>query len=164
MLTPDDHTLLLGCAARPVEPEEGEGIAMALVEQAFPWAGILDPLVLAEDAGGDFVALVRAGPIAGHVVVFRHDDAPDVLARSLADWLDGVRATGELTGAHLDPRGERTQREELGAQHLVANAWGEDDWTALALAVPLIRDNVGLLAQLATAEGVGELAEARLRQ
>ena len=74
---------------REEEPEEGEGIAMALVEQAFPWAGILAPLVLAEDAGGDFVALVRAGPIAGHVVVFRHDDAPDVLARSLADWLDG---------------------------------------------------------------------------
>jgi hypothetical protein len=161
----EDLALLEAAGATVCDEEAGEGIAQAIVEQAFPWAGILAPFVLVDEHTSNFPALVRAGPIAGYVVHFRHDDQPVVLCRSVEYYLDAVRRTGELpTESLLDPDGERTELEERAAQHLVANAFDEDDWAALALAIPLIRANLGLLVQLSSDEDVGDEALQRLKR
>lgn len=163
--TEEQAALLEGAGATLLNVADGQEIA-DLIWQAHPWAGILDPLVLLDENTSDFPALVRAGPIAGYVVHFRHDEGPVVLCRSIDAYLDAVRATGELPhDSLLDPDGERTEREEMAAQHLAANAFDDDDWGALELAIPLIRENIGLLIAMARqSDTVRDLAERRLRR
>lgn len=150
---------------RVLDEQAGEGVAAAIVEQAFPWAGILYPLVLIDENTSNFPALVRAGPLTGYMVHFRHDAEPVVLCGSLEAYLEAVAETGKLPhDTLLDADGERTEAEERAAQHLVANALDEEDWAALALAIPLIRANLGLLAALTQDEQVGDMAARRLRR
>lgn len=95
----------------------------------------------------------------------RHDDAPVLLARTLADYLAAFEALDDPPRASfLDATPERLACEEQGAQQLVAHWSDEDDWPAYALAISLVRENLGLLVSLVDDEEVGELALARLRE
>ena len=148
----DVDGILRAAGREPLMPAEASREA-GLLEQQHPWVGILAPRVLACE-GGDRVVLVGAGPVHGQVIRFPMEGMPERVAVTLEAWL-----AGEVP----DPDGERSAQEELGAQHLVANAF-EEDVAALALAIPLVRANVGLLVELARHPVVGAAARARLER
>lgn len=146
--------------ATVLDRAEGEARALDPIARDHPWSGILDPIARFEDARGRPVCLVRAGPLVGYLVAFG-PTRPFVVARSLAAYVEAVRRQGGLPEESLLD-GPRTDREELGAQHLVANAFDEHDVGALKLAIPLIQRNLGLLVALATEPAVATLATERL--
>lgn len=165
MFTPDDRRLLESLGARILDEAEGRDVALAIVEQAFPWAASLDLVVLLDEHTSDYPARIGTGRLAGSIVHLRHDDAPVVLCRDLAAYVRCVHETQALPrDTLLDPDRPSDADEEAFAQQLVALAIDEDDWAARALAIPLITDNVGLLELLAEDPDVAGMAAQRLAE
>ena len=157
-LTSEQKEQILASGGRFLSESEAADTTSAILDH-FPWSACLDPWAFLDEETSDYPVVVRAGPIKGYVVHFRHDDEPVVLARSIEEYFVGFAASEWfLRDSMLPPIGPRSDAEEQAGQQLVAWAaafegpdkqgYDQQAWAGRALACGLIEKNIGLLMQL----------------